>query len=94
MSASGATPMAVGAPFLTPTGLATTRVFPRCGGVDKLLCSLILTLGSQLGRGSGPSRTWCTVGRAERYAIREGLDAVPDHQCFVTDLLALAQEGE
>eukprot|EP00959_Pyramimonas_sp_CCMP1952_P257663 5384096-Pyramimonas_sp.AAC.1 len=34
------------------------------------------------------------VGRAERYAIKEGLQAFPDHQCFVTDLLALAQEGE
>eukprot|EP00959_Pyramimonas_sp_CCMP1952_P458317 9476424-Pyramimonas_sp.AAC.1 len=35
-----------------------------------------------------------TVGRAERYAIREGLDAFPDHQCSVTDLPALAQEGD
>ncbi|CAK0896308.1 unnamed protein product [Prorocentrum cordatum] len=34
------------------------------------------------------------IGRAEWYAIREGFDAFPDHQSFVTDLLALAQEGE
>eukprot|EP00959_Pyramimonas_sp_CCMP1952_P292805 6123664-Pyramimonas_sp.AAC.1 len=66
MSAFGATPMAFRAPFLTPTGLVTTKVFPRRGDVDKLLSSLIRALGSQSGRGSGPFRAWRRLSAALR----------------------------
>eukprot|EP00959_Pyramimonas_sp_CCMP1952_P312299 6536619-Pyramimonas_sp.AAC.1 len=60
--------MAFWAPFLAPPGLVATQVFPRCGDVDKLLCSLILALGSQFGRGSGPFRTWCRLSAVLRGA--------------------------
>eukprot|EP00959_Pyramimonas_sp_CCMP1952_P185400 3876720-Pyramimonas_sp.AAC.1 len=75
--------MAFGAPFLVQTGLVTTQVFLGCGDVDKLWA-----------RGGPLLYLAQTAGRAERHAIRERLDAFPGHQCFVTDLLALAQEGE
>ena len=34
-----------------------------------------------------------TVGRAERYSIKIGLEYHPDHRAFVSDLLGLVSEG-
>ena len=34
-----------------------------------------------------------TVGRAERYSVKLGLDANPNHEEFVSDLLSLVKEG-
>eukprot|EP00959_Pyramimonas_sp_CCMP1952_P320663 6710256-Pyramimonas_sp.AAC.1 len=86
--------MAFGAPFLTPTGLVTTQAFPRCGDGQAAVQrdpSSWLPVRARFGPLPYLART---VGRAERHAIREGLDAFPDHQGFVTDLLALARECE
>eukprot|EP00959_Pyramimonas_sp_CCMP1952_P440051 9212984-Pyramimonas_sp.AAC.1 len=61
--------MAFGAPFLTPTGLVTTQFDPYSWLPVRARFGPLPYLAQ-------------TVGRAERYAIREGLDASPDHQCF------------